>query len=371
MAMLVLCVSGVIIHRRIFADFFTLRRSRQPQRLLLDLHNTAGVLGFLFYVVMALSGVTIFASVYFPSGVTAGFEDGRAGYVRDAYDMYTRPPAGRPGSPLASLDAMLATAREGWGGLPPRLVRVMNHGDAHAVVEVWPAVEAEVAMRSDPVYFDASTGAVLHRAAIRPVTWIQQYLTGLHFVQYRHWVLRWIYFLLGLLGCLLIATGLLFWVETRRKAHAAAGLPGVRLVEGLAVGGTAGLIVATLAFLVANRLLPAGATFFGNQRHELEIWIFFAVWVGSLVHGWWRPGRAWIEQCRIVAGLALAAIALNAVTTGDHLVRTVTQGRWAVAGTDLVLLAAAGIAVVTARRLQRRRALRQHDRLAFQEGVPS
>ncbi len=48
MAMLALCVSGVIIHRKIFADFFTLRRSRQPQRLILDIHNTAGTLGFIF-----------------------------------------------------------------------------------------------------------------------------------------------------------------------------------------------------------------------------------------------------------------------------------------------------------------------------------
>jgi len=68
-AMMVLCISGVIIHRKIFVDFFTLRRSRQPQRLLLDLHNTTGTLGFIFYFVMSFSGVTILASVYYPSGV--------------------------------------------------------------------------------------------------------------------------------------------------------------------------------------------------------------------------------------------------------------------------------------------------------------
>jgi uncharacterized iron-regulated membrane protein len=133
MAMLALCVSGVIIHRRIFADFFTLRRSRRPQRLLLDLHNVAGVLGFVFYVAMAFSGVTIFASVYFPSGVAAAFEGGRAGYVRDTYDMYTRPPAGTPGGSVASFDAMLATTREAWGGLAPRMLRVLNPGDTNAV----------------------------------------------------------------------------------------------------------------------------------------------------------------------------------------------------------------------------------------------
>ncbi len=45
MAMMALCVSGVIIHRKIFTDFFTFRPDRKPRRLILDLHNVTGVLG--------------------------------------------------------------------------------------------------------------------------------------------------------------------------------------------------------------------------------------------------------------------------------------------------------------------------------------
>jgi hypothetical protein len=178
-----------------------------------------------------------------------------------------------------------------------------------------------------------------------------------------------VYFLLGLLGCVLIATGLLFWIESRRKAHEAAGLRGVPLVEGWALGGTAGLVVATLAFFVANRLLPSGATLFGAQRHELEIWAFLAVWAGSFAHGWTRPRYAWIEQCWIAAGLATAAVALNAVTTGDHPGRSLAQGQWGVGGMDLILLVGAGAAIVTARRLKRRHARRTTNQPAFQDGV--
>jgi len=369
MAMLALCVSGVIIHRRLFADFFTLRRSRQPQRFLLDLHNTSGVLGFVFHFVMAFSGVTILASIYFPSGVWAAFDGGRAGYVQETYDVYSRPRLGQPGGPLASLDAMVATAREAWGGLGPGIVRVFHHGDANAYVEVRPSIEAEVAMRSDPFFFDAATGGVLYRTSIRPTTQIQQFLTGLHFVQFRHWTLRWVYFGLGLLGCLLIATGLLFWLESRRKAHAAAGLSGVRIVEGLAAGGTAGLIAATLAFFVANRLLPPGASFLGGARYELEIWIFFAAWIASFAWGWLAPRRAWIDLCRAAAALAVAAVLLNIATTGDHPVRSLIEGKWAVAGMDIVMLVGAALAALTAHRLQRRRAQSSIDKLAHQGGV--
>ncbi len=192
---------------------------------------------------------------------------------------------------------------------------------------------------------------------IKPTSQFQQYLTGLHFVQFRHWTLRWLFFGLGLLGCLLIATGFLFWVESRRKAHAAAGkVAGLRLVEGLAAGSTAGLVVATLAFFVANRVLPSGATWLGAARYELEIWTFFAVWVLAFAHGWLRRGSvAWSEQCWAAAGLSVLAVVLNALTTGDHVPRALAGGKLAVAGMDLVLLAAAAAAAVTAWRLHWRR----------------
>jgi hypothetical protein len=47
--------------------------------MLLDLHNTAGRLGVIFYFVMAFSGVPILASVYYPSGVWVAFDGGRSG----------------------------------------------------------------------------------------------------------------------------------------------------------------------------------------------------------------------------------------------------------------------------------------------------
>src|SRR5262249_45303651 len=90
MAILVMCVTGVVIHRRIIADFFTIRRSRQPQRLLLDIHNTAGTLGLVFYFVMAFSGLVIFVATFYPPA-------DRQTYVRETFDNYTRPKLGQPG----------------------------------------------------------------------------------------------------------------------------------------------------------------------------------------------------------------------------------------------------------------------------------
>lgn len=56
---------------------------------------------------------------------------------------------------------------------------------------------------------------------------------------------------------------------------------------------------------------------------------------------------------QLAAGLALLAVLLNGLTTGDHLLRSLSSGQTAIAGMDLMLLALAGLCLLAARRLQR------------------
>jgi hypothetical protein len=60
-------------------------------------------------------------------------------------------------------------------------------------------------------------------------------------------------------------------------------------------------------------------------------------------------------------------VVLNAVTTGDHPVRALADGKWAVAGVDLMLLATAATAAWAARRMAARAAhARQQARDALE-----
>jgi len=359
MAMLVLLASGIIIHRKIFVDFFTFRWARKLPRSTLDLHNLTGVLGLPFHFVMTLSGLIIFFAIYFPGVIETVYGEDRAVFDHDFYGVFEREPAAVLG-PLASFDAMAAEAVRRWDGEQPHVIRIWHPGDANAYVEMRRSVAHSIDRNVDRVYFDGSTGAVLRTHSASPVVHVQRFVSGLHFIQFDHWPLRWLYFVLGLSGCVMIATGYIYWLETRRKRHAKLGLPGVRTVEGLTVGSVTGIVIATLAFFVANRLLPLGATFAGYERAALEVWAFCLVWLASFAHAWLRPGRAWREQCWVIAALALLAPLLNWMTTGDHLPSTVMEGYWPVAGMDLLLLAGAGVAIYAARKLY-------HSRLAANE----
>jgi len=365
MAMLLALVSGVVIHARFFRDFFTLRLFRGGNVARLDTHTVTGVLTLPFCFLITLSGLIIFFHIYFPQPVQTVYADRdtpRTAFFADVFGGYSREAADEPATRQASLDAMLARAREVWDGGEPWIVSLTHNQDAQGYVQVRRNYPDSVTRGRDMIWFDAMTGEELHRFSEAPVKTTQSWFLGFHFIQFDHWTLRWLYFAGGLGGCVMIATGFLYWLAKRRKRWRSGGVPGFRLIEELTIGSVTGIVIATLAFFVSNRLLPLGASFAGYERAALEVWAFYLVWLASFAHAWLRPGLAWREQCWAIAGLAVLAPVLNGVTTGDHLLKTVLEGYWPVAGMDLLLLVGASVAIYAARKLS-------HSRLAADEPV--
>lgn len=354
MAMLVMVVSGVVIHRKIFADFFLFRPRKQMQRASLDLHNLMGVVAMPFHFVVALSGMVILFATYFPSSYQAAYpqaKDARQAFNAEAYGQYRRPAAKQPGQ-LASLDAMVAQAEQNWGGSRANFLRVWHPGDASSYVEIRRGYEDRVTMAVDMAYFDGASGQLLKRFEGAPMVTAQRFVSGLHSAQFDHWTLRWLYFAAGLSGCVMIATGFLFWLASRRASHARKGLAGVQVVEALTAFSVTGTITATLAFFIANRLLGADASLAGIDRSELEVWIFYMVWLTTLGHAALRQRAVWAEQCAAITVTAVLAVMLNGITTGDHPVHSLMTGQWAVLGMDSLLLMGAGLAAWTAQHLR-------------------
>ncbi|MCW0038822.1 PepSY domain-containing protein, partial [Acinetobacter baumannii] len=112
---------------------------------------------------------------------------------------------------------------------------VTHVGDANGYVSVYRAGTDRIALTGEGIHFKASTGALLREDPPRTaVDSINTFLTGLHLQHFRHWLLRWLYVLGGLAGCVCIATGFVFFVEKRTKQHARQGVQGARVVEALA-----------------------------------------------------------------------------------------------------------------------------------------
>lgn len=354
-AMLALLISGVIVHKRLFAEFFTFRPGKSRPRALLDLHNATSVLLLPFHFVVTLSGLIIFLFIYLDPAVSLVYGREADKMSAEVFDDFRRPKANAPGQ-LAPVDLMLRQAEQLWGGGAIRRVAVWNPSDRHAQVDLQRRPEDSIGYDTRTLSFDGANGQLLHTKAAPPAMEVHEFFSGLHMMTFRHWGLRWMYFAMGLISCVMIATGLLLWVEKRSLRQEKTGGLSYRVVNAVSLAGCTGLVIATLAMLVANKLLPQQLA----ERALVEQLIFFAAWTLTLVHSLGRalprsraydPHRAWGEHAALISLLAALAMALNGMMTGDHLLRTLQEGDWALAGVDLVLLLAAVIGAVSARRV--------------------
>jgi uncharacterized iron-regulated membrane protein len=343
MALLLALLTGIVVHRRFFADFFTLRLGK-GNRSWLDAHNVASVLTLPFQLMISYSGLVFLMFSFMPL-IASAWYGASAGAGRAFYSELFPPMAAAPATgqrtALVPVAQVLHDAATRWDGAPVAVLEIQQPGDANARISVIGNFAAGPVRSAGILVYDGVTGDLL---AERPA-WqstpraSRDLLLGLHEGLFAGPILRALYLLSGLLGCVMVGTGMVLWTVKRReratREPSSGHVFGHVLVERLNVAATLGLPVAIAAYFWANRLLPLGM----GQRAEAEVHVMFLAWLVTLVHAaLGNPSRTWRTQAWVAAFGFGALPLLNAATTHRHLAHALPAGDWVMAGFDLAAL---------------------------------
>lgn len=370
MFMLIAIVSGVITHKRIFKDFYTFRPAK-GQRSWLDAHNVVSVIALPFFLMITYSGLVFYMFTYMSPIVSVEYgagDIGREAFFDQAYPDLPYEPRLNSAAPLAPLWPMIIETQH-QGESRVLSVSIRHPGDRNARVVV-SRQRNNPQNGADQMIFDGASGRLLATEGPRRFSArkANDVLIGLHEGLFAGPLLRALYFLAGVLGCAMIATGLVLWtVKRRQKAESGQPAPGLALVERLNIATIAGLPLGIAAYFWSNRLLPIDLP----DRAAWEANALFCVWGLSLAYAWTRPlARAWVELLGATAAAYALLPLLNALTTDRHLGVTlpyaIKHGDWALAGVDLVFFAlGAGLAYTALKtRIMLQRSQRQTSRSA-------
>lgn len=363
MVMFIAIISGVITHKKIFTDFFTFR-PRKGQRSWLDAHNALAVLALPFHIVITFSGLLLLLTMLMPWGAQAVYdgEPQRFNAERRGMQMGAAPSnaprgEGRDGrgessvreakadapTPMAEIGPMLAIAQRELQGTAVGSISVQNPNTSRAVIELRAASADSLLAGRGPgqrVVFDGVTGAMRDAPAARApsaVTAVMNSMVSVHLGRFADAAVRWLLFLSGVVGTCMAGTGLVMWVVKRQPDRRKLGYTpkGHRLVEVLNVAAIAGLSMAVASYFWANRLLPAEMA----DRSNLEINVFFGVWLLCLLHAAVRPHvQAWREQMTVAACALVLLPLLNPMTGGASVWQAMSHGQWSIVGFDGVML---------------------------------
>ncbi|WP_082621779.1 PepSY domain-containing protein [Bordetella sp. N] len=356
--MLVAIISGVITHKKIFTEFFTFR-PRKGQRSWLDAHNALAVLGLPFHFVLTFTGLLLLMFMLLPWGLDAAYDGQRNQFFQERRAQFD-PSLARPAdaaAPVAGvlvLDQILRDANQQFGGRGVDSFVIKNPGQANSTVEVRPGEGAHITEYPARRLFYTADGLPLEGPPETATAWstdVYRAMINVHIGRFAGPAVRWMFFLSGIAGTLMVATGLVLWVVKRLPERRKAGKTPFshRLVEVLNVGAISGLSVAIAAYFWINHLLPAALT----DRSLWEIRGFFCVWLLCALHPLLRTHRrAWIEQLSVAAVLLFLLPVLNAATGGLPLWSSLARGQWTIAGFELSAMAVAVLLVFAVRKLR-------------------
>ncbi|CAM3803867.1 Peptidase [Pseudomonas reidholzensis] len=321
LVMLAGLISGIVIHKKIFKEFFTFRPDK-GQRSWLDFHNASAVLLLPFHLMITYTGLVIFMMIYIPAGVDALFDGDKRAYFQAQGNARTEQPQQRrqaktPGE-LVDVAPLLAQAEASLGPIGGLSIR--NPNTAGARIEIRPVLGNRIALtKGNAMVFDGVSGKLLSDVpALRPAPLTQRVMAGLHFAQFGGYPMRWLYFICGLVSCAMIASGLVLFCLKRGRKYANASADRAarrwyRLAEVCNIGFIAGLLLACVGLLWASRLLPAELA----HREAWEVRAFFGLWLLAVLHAGLRPAkRAWVEQLALTAVMCGGLGVLGALAGG-------------------------------------------------------
>ncbi|MCD2324283.1 PepSY domain-containing protein [Sphingomonas sp. IC-56] len=256
LGMLVAAISGLLIHRHLFKDIFTLRRRGSPVLVNRDKHSVAGTWSLPFAFVLAFTGS--FFSFYGTIGVPVVAMAAFSGDV----EALQHAVFGNPGTPdprpsnMGNLDRITADAIARTGETP-----------TFVAIENFVRADATVTSYHNPKSGDLEPVALLYSGATaqfvraKPQVGAQPSAGGtlvgimgpLHFGNFAGMLSKAIWFGLGFAMCYVTYTGMRLWVVRRQgQARSLTWLERTLTVVGL--GLPLGLVSAAAAFLVTTRL---------------------------------------------------------------------------------------------------------------------
>lgn len=359
MFMLVAIISGVIIHKKIFKDFFSFQPGKGP-RSWLDAHTITAVLALPFHLMITYTGLVTLMFMYLSWAISLGFGDRNT-----LFETLTRQPAAVVASGEAAamlpLQQLYQQAKLQLSGAPIAFVAVNNPGDAAATVQFSEGSTQSLIVPGRSLMYSAVSGELLSQQQPQlAAEHTRRTMVNLHAGRFAGLQLRWLYFISGVMGTLMIATGLVLWSEKRLRKQIANNkiAPGQQLVRWLNVGVILGLPLAVAAYFYANRLLPLAL----ENRAQMEIHCFFAGWALMLLYPLLRGiSNSWREGALLLALAYLVLPLLSILTVQRNILSYHFPADTTLLAVDLaLLLSAAGFFLLWRFTLRRAAQAKQH-----------
>lgn len=221
-------ITGFLLHwDKIISNFFVFRPWSKLKTVWTDAHTALGLIGFPFQLVYAVTGVVLIVNTVLLAPFTFVFYGGKADKMYSDLEysdpkVYTYTYQSLPGK--INVQSYIDRTQKLWEDSYIKRVMIKNYGDASmAIVIEGSANPSRSFSGNGKIIYQLKDGKVIyHHSPLGEsnyVNKVKSLIYHLHFGDYSGYALKIIYFILGIMGCVVIISGILIWLVARDKKN--------------------------------------------------------------------------------------------------------------------------------------------------------
>ncbi len=332
--MLICLISGIITHKKIFTDFFTLRTFK-GQRSYLDFHNVSSVIALPFFLTITFTGLAILFYLYFPMGIQKIYPTNNFQFFEEIRNIKTVENSNSDKAKMMNSIQMQNLVQNNMGNIPINIITIKDQNTSQAIATFNALEDRTITQNVAQTTFNATSGEILPSTKNQSaVAKLSAGVYGIHMMTFAQPFLRIALFFSGILGCAMIASGLLLWSLKRQiqKSKKQFNL-GYYLVDRLNMTALLGLSISILGFLSTYRI---------NSIFNLNItesFLFFSTWSLCLFISLFVPKQyLWKSFLKAFIAFGFFLIILDLVYLSHYLIITPYFNYWKILRLDLFVL---------------------------------
>jgi uncharacterized iron-regulated membrane protein len=280
MSLMLLIITGLVLHTRIIKQMFVLRVERTSLLKWLDLHKVLGLWPLPFHVMVSFTGAFLgVISLLSPVLAVIAFKGDTQSLIAAVFGEQSK--AVGIEAPMLSVDDVGVFRLPSSGERPSSIV-IRNWGDANATYTVLFETRDELAS-FDSQTFNGVSGEIIKEELVTQIpiaNRVTSSISPLHYGNYGNIWVKVVYLILGITLCFVAVSGLIVWVKRRlSKRNDAAKILRYTRIEKLIIGTTLGLPIASISIFHLDKLFTGPE----SLRMLSTGFTYFIIWIGIII----------------------------------------------------------------------------------------